>query len=365
MTELTTLEAVAGFLTPTVLFAILVALHSILPALRVEGYAHPNTTAAQYRLNGGVVFIAALAIWWFEVTTAPLDWLWRVKWHAIAGGVALSAVLTTWVVFRAPADQRSGLVQWLDGRARNMQFGDRVDAKMFLYIFGGAYLALNAVASAAYHEGQFGAAANIGLYLHAAMWVWFVADYFSFERVQLFTFDIIEERVGFKLIFGCIVVYPCLYPVAMWFLAPLPAPDIDPAYNMLWLGGSALVFLAGWVITRGANYQKYTFKRTPERVFLGVMRPTTITDGNKTILCGGFWGASRHMNYFGEILLALGMALALGHFTNAWTWVYFVYLTIFFVVRERIDDGRCAEKYGDLWTQYRAKTPYRLVPGIY
>ena len=71
------------------------------------------------------------------------------------------------------------------------------------------------------------------------------------------------------------------------------------------------------------------------------------------------------MNYTGEILMALGMALALGHFANAWSWIYFVYLTVFFVARERIDDRRCGAKYGRLWTEYRAKTRYRLVPGVY
>ena len=52
-------------------------------------------------------------------------------------------------------------------------------------------------------------------------------------------------------------------------------------------------------------------------------------DGERKILCNGFWGAARHMNYTGEILEALGMALALGHFTNAWAWMYFAYLTVF------------------------------------
>ena len=125
MAEGTTLEAVAGFLSPTALFVVLVVLHSVIPARRVAGYAHPNTEATEYRLNGGLVFIAALLTWWFEITGAPLDWLWRVKWHAIAGGVALSAVLTTWCVFRAPADERNPLAQWLDGRARNMRSPDR------------------------------------------------------------------------------------------------------------------------------------------------------------------------------------------------------------------------------------------------
>ena len=107
------------------------------------------------------------------------------------------------------------------------------------------------------------------------------------------------------------------------------------------------------------------FKRAPDRAFLGLIQPATVTDGKRTLLCSGFWGASRHMNYFGEILEALGMALALGHFTNFWAWIYFIYLTAFFVSRERIDERRCAAKYGDLWRQYREKVPHRLVPGLY
>ena len=363
MSGLTPWQAVAAFLTPTALFAILLALHIVLPARRVEGYA--RVTPSRYRLNGLAVFICPLAIWWFELTSAPLGWLWLAKWHALAGAVALSVVLTVWMVLRAPADDRSPLVQWIEGRSRNVHFRGDVDAKMFMYVYGGTYLALNAVSSAAYHYGEYGQAANAGLFLHSAMWVWFVTDYFCFERVQLFTFDIIEEGVGFKLIVGCIAVYPCVYPIALWGTAGLARPDIDPSQDALWLGGSAAVFLLGWVITRGANLQKYVFKRFPERAFLGFIRPVTVTDGERKILCSGYWGAARHVNYTGEILEALGMALALGHFTNIWAWIYFVYLTIFFVIRDRIDDGRCARKYGELWTQYRGKVRHRLIPGIY
>ena len=367
MTELTTAQTVAAFLTPTAVFALLLALHALIPGRHVDGYAHPSASEIpnRYRLNGLAVFVAALVIWWLELTFAPLGWLWVAKWHVIAGGVVLSVVLTAWIVLRAPADDRSTLVQWMEGRARTAQFRGDIDGKMFLYIFGGALLGLNAVSSAAYHFGQHGDALNLGLLLHSAMWVWFVLDYFVFERVQLYTFDIIEERLGFKLIVGCIVVYPCVYPVALWATAGLPAPDIDPSWQPLWLGGAAAVFLLGWVITRGANLQKYVFKRFPERSFLGFIPPATLTDGQRTILCSGFWGRARHMNYTGEILEALGMALAIGHFANVWTWAYFVYLTLFFVVRERIDEGRCAGKYGELWTQYRDKARYRLVPGVY
>ena len=359
-------QTVAAFLTPTAIFAILLLLHVGIPAFRVDGYAYRGAEATpRYRLNGLAVFLGALVIWWLELTFAPLGWLWEVKWLALAGAVALSVVLTAWLVLRAPADDRRPWVQWIEGRSRNVQIAGHVDVKMFMYIFGGTLLALNAVSSAAYHYGQYGEAFNIGLMLHAAMWLWFVADYFCFERVQLFTFDIFEERLGFKLIVGCLALYPCLYPVALWGTAYLPAPDIDPSWNPLWLGGSVVIFLLGWVITRGANLQKYTFKRFPERAFLGFVEPATLKDGERKILCSGFWGAARHMNYTGEILEALGMALALGHFTNAWAWLYFIYLTIFFIVRERIDDRRCASKYGELWTQYQSRVRYRLVPRVY
>ncbi len=367
MSELTTLQAVAGFLTPTALFAILLALHVVLPAYRVDGYAHRKVegTPPRYRLNGLLVFVCALVTWGLELTSAPLDWLWRVKWHALAGAVTLSIAVSAWMVLRAPRDGRGLLVQWIEGRSYNVEFAGHVDTKMFMYIFGGVFLALNAVSSAAYHYGQYGEAANLGLFLHAAMWVWFIADYFCFERVQLFTFDIFEERLGLKLIGGCIFVYPCLYPVALWGTAGLPAPDIDPSLDAVWLGGSAAIFLLGWVISRGANAQKYMFKRSPARAFLGWIRPVIISDRQNSLLSSGFWGAARHMNYTGEILEALGMALALGHFTNFWAWIYFVYLTVFFIARERIDERRCAAKYGELWTQYQAKVRYRLIPGVY
>ncbi|MCY3839129.1 MAG: hypothetical protein OXH09_10880, partial [Gammaproteobacteria bacterium] len=172
---MTNLEAIAGFFAPTAVFAILLLLHGVLPARRALGYAHPNTTQTpvRYRLNGLLVFAAALAIWAIALL-APLDWLWRVKWHAIAGGTALSVVLTAWMVLRAPADDRPGWVQWIEGRSRNVMFRDHVDAKMFLYVFGGILLALNVLAAAAYHVGQFGDALNVGILLHAGMWVWFV-----------------------------------------------------------------------------------------------------------------------------------------------------------------------------------------------
>ena len=368
MTELTTAQTVAAFLTPTAVFALLLALHALIPGRHVDGYAHPSASEIpnRYRLNGLAVFVAALVIWWLELTFAPLGWLWVAKWHVIAGGVALSVVLTAWIVLRAPADDRSTLVQWMEGRARTVQFRGDIDGKMFLYIFGGALLGLNAGlerrlplrATRGRAEprpvpalGDVGVV-RPGLLRLRARAALHVRHHRGAPRFQA------HRGLHRRLSRACTRSRSGRPPAC-------PPPTSTRPGNPLWLGGAAAVFLLGWVITRGANLQKYVFKRFPERSFLGFIPPATLTDGQRTILCSGFWGRARHMNYTGEILEALGMALAIGHFANVWTWAYFVYLTLFFVVRERIDEGRCAGKYGELWTQYRGKARYRLVPGVY
>jgi protein-S-isoprenylcysteine O-methyltransferase Ste14 len=111
--------------------------------------------------------------------------------------------------------------------------------------------------------------------------------------------------------------------------------------------------------------QKFTFKTAPERVFLGVFAPEVISDGARSLLCNGFWGVARHVNYLGEILMASGLALALGDPTCPWPWLYPLYYVALLVPRERDDDRRCAAKYGELWTQYCARVRHRIIPGVY
>ena len=103
----------------------------------------------------------------------------------------------------------------------------------------------------------------------------------------------------------------------------------------------------------------------PERAFLGIFKPEVVTDGRRALLCSGFWGVSRHVNYLGEILMATGLALALGYPLTWWVWLYPLYYVALLVPRERDDERRCAQKYGELWTQYVERVPRRIIPGIY
>ena len=192
------------------------------------------------------------------------------------------------------------------------------------------------------------------------MITYFVFDYLSFEDVHLYTYDIFAERVGFKLGWGCLVFYPYFYSIALWATVDMPNPG-TPTWLLIIF---AAIFLLGWSLARGANMQKFYFKIKPEASFLGI-QPHAISNGEKSLLANGFWGLSRHINYLGEILMGVGIALSVGHPDMIWPWLYPLYYVALLVPRQIDDDKRCAAKYDELWNDYTAKVKYRIIPYIY
>ena len=368
--ELSGTEAVLGFLTPLVIFVVFFLLQLILPARRVPGYVIDPATGQprNYRLNGLLVFVIAQVVWAFELTGMEHDWFYRSSLYAIAGGTVITAVWSIWAVFSQPPEE--GKNPWLalwEGRARELSvFGQRVDIKMYFYVVGGTMWSLNALSAAVYHHQRFGEDSNPGVFLYAAFFTFYVMDYFIFERVQLYTYDLIHENLGFKMFWGGLVVYGWMFILPLWGMAVHPDPGFSAPWRSVWLIGTPMLFLAGWMIGRGANLQKYTFKRWPDRKFLGLIEPRYIEAGDRKILCSGFWGVARHFNYLGEGFLALSIALVFGYFTNLWAWTYFIFVVSFFLVRQRYDDRYCAEKYGpEKWAEYQERVKYRIFPGIY
>ncbi len=368
--ELSGAEAIAGFFTPLAVFAVFLLAQLILPGRWVPGYVvNPETgEPRQYRLNGLLVYVLVLIVWAFELTGMPRDWFYRSSVYAVAGGTVFATVFTLIAVYCHPQTERRGFVKdlWI-GRVQELSFfGDRFDIKMYFYVVGGAMFAINALSGAAWHYERFGEDANPGVFLYAGFFTFYILDYFIFERVQLYTYDLIHENLGFKMFWGGLIVYGWLFILPLWGMAAYPDPSFPGAWTNFWLIGTTVLFLFGWSISRGANLQKYTFKRWPDRKFLGLIEPEYIQAGDRKILCSGLWGAARHFNYMGEGFLALSIALVFGHFTNPWAWTYFVFIVSMFVVRQRYDDRFCAEKYGaEKWAEYQARVKYRIFPGIY
>jgi delta14-sterol reductase len=359
-------DFVAGFFAPWIVYALIFILHIVLPARRVVGYVvNPRTNKPwEYRLNGPLVLVLAVGVWVLVsgLGALPWDWLYLHRWSGLVGSCVLGLVFSCAIVLPAKSMRRSFFADFFLGRTENQQFlNGRVDAKMVLYLIGAVMLALNVLSFVAHHIIAFGDAASPGVYLYAILFLWFVVDYLVFERVHLYTYDIFAERIGFKLGWGCLTFYPYFYAVGLWFAADLPSPG-TPGWVLLVY---AIIFFAGWTLSRGANMQKFTFKVDPRRALLGFIRPRTISNGNQALLCSGFWGIARHVNYLGEILMATGLTLVLG-WPALWTaWLYPLYYVGLLLPRERDDERRCARKYGELWTEYARQVPRRIIPGIY
>lgn len=358
------IEHILGFFSSWVVYLLLLGLHLAVPARGIEGYVRNERTGRpyRYRINGIFVMVLAVAIWFVVggLGLVPYDWLYNRRWSGLVGAVALGLIGSVAVVAGAPGVKGNVIADFFLGRRFSPQFfGGRVDAKMILYLVGATMLALNILSFAAHNTLTYGFSAPIVLY--CALFFWFLIDYMTFEHVHLYTYDLVAERVGFKLVFGCLAFYPYFYPIGLWAVADRAPSQASPILFVI----AALVFFAGWTLARGANMQKFVFKRNPQQTFLGLIEPRVITDGERSVLCSGFWGVSRHINYLGEVLMASGLTLALGYPGVLVAWLYPLYYVILLSTRQIDDDKRCRIKYGELWEEYEKRVRWRIIPGIW
>lgn len=359
------MEKTVGLLAPALISAFIFGLNALLPGRWVTGYIRKKDSGEKmrYHINGILVFTITVLIWFLlgYFNILPFDWLYIYRWYGLAGACIFGMIFSLAVVLAYPQVRKSFLSDLFLGRVENLQFmGSRVDAKMWLYLTGATFLELNALSFTAHHWLLYGGQASAGIFLSAALLTYFIVDYLIFEEVHLYTYDLFAERVGFKLGWGCLVFYPYFYCIFLWYAAELPDPHTPGWLLTIYVA----IFFSGWVLSRGANLQKYFFKKNPEATFLWI-KPETISDRNNILLVNGFWGLSRHINYLGEILMAAGIILCTGYPAAIWPWFYPLYYFILLFTRERDDNKRCRKKYGELWSAYEKNVPWRIIPFIY
>ncbi|EEF33791.1 C-14 sterol reductase, putative [Ricinus communis] len=183
----------------------------------------------------------------------------------------------------------------------------------------------------------------------------YILDYFFYEEYMTSTWDIIAERLGFMLVFGDLVWIPFTFSIQGWWLLGNKVELTTVAVI-----ANCIVFLIGYLVFRGANKQKHVFKKNPKALIWG--KPPMVIGGK--LLASGYWGIARHCNYLGDLLLALSFSLPCG-ISSPVPYFYPIYLLILLIWRERRDEARCAEKYKEIWAEYRALVPWRILPYFY
>ncbi|PYH99086.1 ERG4/ERG24 ergosterol biosynthesis protein [Aspergillus ellipticus CBS 707.79] len=215
----------------------------------------------------------------------------------------------------------------------------------------------------------------------------------QYNEVGILTMiDITTDGMGFMLSFGDLVWVPFLYSTQCRYLSAYPLQ-----LGWLNIAGVSAVFALGLYIFRAANNQKHVFRTRSNDPSVAGMSYIQTKRGTR-LLTAGWWGMSRHINYFGDWLQALPFSLPTGlagymilpagdimaapHSfklldgrevvqgeAQGWgmifTYFYVLYFAILLIHRERRDDAMCAVKYGDDWEKYKQSVRWRILPWIY
>lgn len=196
----------------------------------------------------------------------------------------------------------------------------------------------------------------------------YIYKFFLWEGGYFNSIDIIHDRFGFYIFWGCSALLPSIYTLTSLFLVerPLQHPPALAAANL------AVGLAAVW-----GNYIA-DWQRQRVRAAGGVADvwgkpavtiPVKYTTGDGKVrssflLASGFWGVSRHFNYVLELALALSWCAPSGR-QSVLGYIYFIFLTILLVDRAYRDELRCAEKYGKAYAEYCRVVPYKMVPFVY
>jgi 7-dehydrocholesterol reductase len=195
----------------------------------------------------------------------------------------------------------------------------------------------------------------------------YIGKFFWWETGYLRSLDIMHDRAGFYICWGCLVWVPSIYTSSTLYLVGHP--------NHLGLPLSILIFALGVTsvfINYLADEQRQRVRATGGKTMVWGKPPVllighyTTESGEKkesVLLASGWWGIARHFHYVPEILGSFFWCLP-ALFDNLLAYFYVIFLTALLTDRAFRDDNRCAAKYGADWDAYRKVVRWRILPGV-
>lgn len=195
----------------------------------------------------------------------------------------------------------------------------------------------------------------------------YIAKFFVWETGYLGSLDIMHDRAGFYICWGCLVWLPCIYTSPALYLVHHPKTlgiTLSSIFFILGLSGIVINYLADRQRqrVRECNGNCKVWGKKPE-ITLASYRTEKGEVKQSILLSSGWWGISRHFHYIPEILGALFWSMP-ALFSSFMPYFYVCFLTILLMDRSFRDDKRCAHKYGKGWDEYSEKVPYKILPYI-
>lgn len=195
----------------------------------------------------------------------------------------------------------------------------------------------------------------------------YLTKFYIWEKGYLRSLDIMHDRAGFYICWGCMVWVPCVYTSPSMYLVHHPIH-----LSFIW---AALILILGSVsiiINYLADKQRLVARATHGECKIWGKKPLTVlahyktTEGHKKqtiLLASGWWGIARHFHYIPELAGTFFWSVP-ALFENFAPYFYLSFLTVLLFDRAFRDDKRCSGKYGEDWKKYCELVPYKIVPPI-
>ena len=196
----------------------------------------------------------------------------------------------------------------------------------------------------------------------------YFTKFFWWESGYMRTIDIMVDRAGYYICWGCLVYVPGFYTCPSLYLVDQPVllgPLLSAAILVCGVTAIAINFLA--------DKQKQDIRASDGKCLIWgkpariIRAKYTLESGEKResiLLASGWWGVARHFHYVPELLLALCWTLPAGA-THFMPYSYVVFLFFLLTHRTFRDDAKCSAKYGVHWERYCKEVPYKMIPGIF
>ncbi|CAD6933241.1 unnamed protein product [Tilletia laevis] len=348
-------------------YAYTVLAWAILPGKWVPGVVLRTGEKLEYKINAFASFIAttALAAGWIVVLGPKSFGIWYDHWPTLVTASLANAVGQAVYCYASSfgngkitalgGNTGNPIFDWFIGRELNPRIG-LFDIKSFNELRPGLFFWVVLDISAACKQYvRLGGRVTDSMVLVVLFHSWYVLDAVYNESSILTTMDITTDGFGFMLSVGDLTWVPFVYSLQARYLAFHPV-DL----GVLGVLGVLAVNFTGYYIFRSANGEKDKFRRGLNPKNLQFMK----TASGSKLLTSGWWGRSRHPNYFGDLIMALAWSLPTG-FETPVPYFYVAFFTVLLVHRQMRDDEACRGKYGKDWDVYVSKVPYRIVPYVY
>ena len=196
----------------------------------------------------------------------------------------------------------------------------------------------------------------------------YFTKFFWWESGYMRTIDIMLDRAGFYICWGCLAYVPGLYASVSMYMVNHPI-QLGPFWSILIL----VVGTSSIAINYIADKQKQDVRNSNGQCKIWgkpaeyIRARYNLENGDtreSLLLVSGWWGIARHFHYVPELLLSFCWSVT-GLFENVMVYTYFIWLCLLLTHRTFRDDTKCRNKYGSYWADYVKRVPYKMIPGVF